>query len=252
MTTTNVTTVSGASTTPTTYAERLRDPLYWAWVRFVVFGRAVPVALFSFMGYLQWGHLRGAVSAVRPGSGIVTVLGQVLPGALYLGFCCIPVGIYLTRPMPRTRDGRLVARSAAFTGTLMQLIIGAVLPTQRLLFTPPAFMRGLSTALSIVAFAFAIAALAYLRHSLSIIPEARRLATGGPYGLVRHPLYLAEISASVALVMSSPHLIPTLALGAFIGVQMVRARFEERLLAATFTDYAAYARRTRRLIPFLW
>jgi protein-S-isoprenylcysteine O-methyltransferase Ste14 len=231
---------------------RVRDSLYWASVRFLVFGRAVPAALFAVMGYIQWGHLSRAFSALPPGSGIGTMLGQLLPRALYLGFCAIPVGIYLTRPMPQARDGRLVARCAAFTGTLMQLAIGALLPAQQLLFTPPAWVRGVSDALSIVAFAFAIVTLAYLRHSLSIIPEARTLTTRGPYRLVRHPLYLAEIAASVALVMSSPHLTPTVALGAFIGVQMVRARFEERLLWATFADYSAYSQRTRRLVPLLW
>jgi hypothetical protein len=124
------------------YAQRVRDPLYWTRLRFLVFGRSVPAMLFGFMGYLQWGHLRGTMSALPPGSGIGILFGRVLPGALYLGFCCIPVGIYLTRPMPRARDGRLVARCAAFTGTLMQLVIGALLPTQRLLFTPPAFVVG--------------------------------------------------------------------------------------------------------------
>ena len=111
-------------------------------MRFVVFGRGVPAALFGYMGYLQWGHLHAAVTAVGSGSGLSTLLGHVLPAALYLGFCFIPVGIYLTRPMPSARDGRLVARCAAFTGTLMQLVIGAVLPAQRLLFTPPASCRG--------------------------------------------------------------------------------------------------------------
>ena len=234
------------------YPRRVHDPLYWTRLRFLVFGRSVPAVLFGFMGYVQWGHLRGTVSALPPGAGIGVLLARVLPAALYLGFCCIPVGIYLTRPMPRARDGRLVARCAAFTGTLMQVVIGALLPAQRLLFTPPPVVVWMGDVLSVVAFAFAIAAMAYLRHSLSIVPEARRLATAGPYRLVRHPLYLAEIGAAVALVISSPHLTPTVGLCAFLVVQMVRARFEERLLAATFVEYAAYARRTRRLLPFLW
>jgi len=113
-------------------------------------------------------------------------------------------------------------------------------------------MQWLSSGLSVAAFAFAIVTLAYLRHCLSIVPEARKLVTGGPYRLVRHPLYLAEITASLALVMSAPHLTPTLALGAFIAVQAWRARFEERLLGATFPEYPAYAERTRRLVPLVW
>jgi protein-S-isoprenylcysteine O-methyltransferase Ste14 len=220
---------------------RFRHPLYWKWIRFLVFGRALPAALFAEMGWLQIGHLAGAHGVL-----------QVLPRLLYLLFCSIPVGLYLTRPMPVTRDGRLVARAAAFGGTCMQLVIGAFIPQHRLLFHPPDVLVFVASLMSIAAFAFAVVGLGYLRRSVSIIPEARRVVTGGPYRIVRHPLYLAEITAAVALVLAAPYLTPVIALVAFVLLQGARARFEERLLIETFPEYAGYQKRTSALIPFVW
>ncbi len=220
---------------------RVRHPLYWKWIRFLVFGRAVPAVLFAEMGWLQVGHVAQA-------SGVI----QVLPRLLYLLFCCIPVGLYLTRPIPITRDGRLVARAAAFCGTCMQLVIGAFIPQHRLLFNPPDALVFAASLLSIAAFAFALLGLGYLRRNLSIIPEARRVVTGGPYRIVRHPLYLAEITAALSLVMAGPYLTPVIALVGFILCQGIRARFEERLLSDTFPEYTVYQKRTHALIPFVW
>jgi protein-S-isoprenylcysteine O-methyltransferase Ste14 len=44
----------------------------------------------------------------------------------------------------------------------------------------------------------------------------------------------------------------TITLLPFIAVQMLRARFEEGLLARTFPEYTPYAAQTRRLIPLVW
>jgi protein-S-isoprenylcysteine O-methyltransferase Ste14 len=220
---------------------RVRQPLYWKWIRFLTFGRAVPAILFAEMGWLQVGYLAHASGAL-----------QVLPRLLYLLFCCIPVGLYLTRPMPLNRDGRLVARAAAFGGTCMQLVIGAFVPHDRLLFNPPDALIFVASLLSIAAFAFACLGLGYLRRNLSIIPEARTVVTGGPYRIVRHPLYLAEITAAVSLVLAGPYLVPVIALAVFILLQCTRARFEERLLLETLPEYTDYQKRTRALIPFVW
>jgi protein-S-isoprenylcysteine O-methyltransferase Ste14 len=242
---------AGAAAPPVGLRRRF-SAQYWAGIRFLLFGRTVPAALFGFMGWLQLTKLIANVHHLPAGASASRIGGSIVSPALYTMFCAIPVMLYLTRPRPRAHDGRLVARGAAFSGTLMQLVVGAFIGSGPLLLTLPRFVGTASVVVSIVAFSGAIWSLAYLRRNLSIIPEARRLATGGPYRLVRHPLYFFEITAAVAVLSSYLGVISCISFVGFVLMQMTRARFEERLLAGTFPDYADYARRTRRLIPFVW
>lgn len=219
-------------------------------LRFLVFGRSLPAVLFALLGWRVFLNLLAQVRALPVHAGIGDVLAGPVTTGVYLLFCVIPVGIYLVRPRPRARDGRAIARAAGLVGTTMLLVVGAF--PKPVLLTPPAFIRDLAAPLALGAFALGVCGLLFLRRSLSIIPEARRLVTGGPYRFIRHPLYAAEILAAVALVLARPGLWATLTLLPFIGVQMLRARFEEGLLARIFPEYRPYARRTRKLIPLVW
>jgi protein-S-isoprenylcysteine O-methyltransferase Ste14 len=225
---------------------------YWAGLRWLAFGRAIPAALFALMGYVQLARVVTALNTMPAHATAWRVADKVVSPALYTAFCAIPTILYLTRPRPKARDGRLIVRGAAFAGTLMQLLVGTFLGAGPLLYALPPMFGSVSVVVSIVSFTGALWSLAYLRRSLSIIPEARRLTTTGPYAVVRHPLYLFEIMAAVGALAAMPGLISALSLLVFVGMQMVRAGYEEQLLASTFAEYADYARRTRRLIPFVW
>lgn len=220
-------------------------------IRLVVFGRVVPATFFALLGLVQFQRLVSDVRALPNPLTVTSVLSSPLPAALYLLFCAIPVFIYVGRPAPRARDGRMLPRVAGLAGTVMLLVVG-VLPQGSALYTPPSWFGTVSTTVSVIAFSLAVCGLLYLRRSLSIIPEVRRLVTGGPYRLVRHPLYAAEILAAVAFVMVNPGVLPVAVLAPFIATQLVRSRFEERLLTEAYPEYVAYARNTRRLIPFVW
>lgn len=227
-------------------------PEYWAGLRWLAFGRAIPGVLFGLMGVLQLTRVVGALQTMPAGASGLRIADKVVSPLLYTAFCTIPAVLYLTRPQPRARDGRMMVRVAAFTGTLMQLLVGTFLGAGPVLYGLPPFVGGVSVVISIASFSGALWSLAYLRRNLSIIPEARGLATGGPYRVVRHPLYLFEIMAALGALAAAPGLISALSMVVFVGMQMVRAGYEERLLACAFPEYADYARRTRRLIPFVW
>ena len=74
----------------------------------------------------------------------------------------------------------------------------------------------------------------------------------GIYARIRHPLYTAVFFAAVGwslIWQSLPALAVSLGLAIFFDA---KARHEERLLRAKFLNYAAYERRVRRFIPWLY
>ncbi|GAC1337776.1 MAG: methyltransferase [Candidatus Dormibacteria bacterium] len=219
-------------------------------LRYLTFGRAVPAALFGLLAYLQARKLITDTHGLGGARDIVAFTS----GGLYLAFTAIPVVIYLTRPMPRARDGRLLPRLAAFGGTTIQLLVGALVSNVLHLGGGPVLLRSaaIGLPLELAAFALAVYGLLYLRRNLSVIPEARHLVTGGPYRLVRHPLYLAEISAAVGRTIAEAAVLTIVVLVALIALQLIRARYEEGLLSSVFPQYGAYAARTSRLIPGVW
>jgi len=226
---------------------------YWAGVRFLLFGRAVPAALFGVMGWIQLNKLVTSVQGLPPQPNVSLVASRIIAPALYTAFCSIPVVLYLTRPRPKARDGRMVARLAGFAGTTVQLLVGTLLGSGPLLFTPPRAVAEAGVTLAVIAVGGELWALGTLRRSLSVIPEARRLVTAGPYRLVRHPLYLFEILAALAVLLGAPGAIATATFCVLVALQIVRAGMEEGLLGATFAEYAEYAQRTRhRLLPRVW
>ncbi|MBY0504675.1 MAG: hypothetical protein K2X03_12245 [Bryobacteraceae bacterium] len=79
------------------------------------------------------------------------------------------------------------------------------------------------------------------------------LVTTGAYSVVRHPLYLTFLLMLLAtgLLVATP-LKLALALGLYIAGSEVRIAAEERELAASYPDYAAYQQRVRaRYLPGL-
>jgi protein-S-isoprenylcysteine O-methyltransferase Ste14 len=83
-------------------------------------------------------------------------------------------------------------------------------------------------------------------------PTEGGLVTNGPYRFIRHPIYasvclfawasglghLSVFSVAMALLVS-------------VGAAM-RFKAEERLLLERYPEYAAYAARTKRMVPFVF
>jgi len=217
---------------------RRRSPAYW---RDLVLGRLIPSLFFSLFLARELVLLWGGVQGVRRPVDLLFVLQQVLA----LTYFAMLVVLYAVRLPRRGTDQRLAVVFIAFSGTFAA--IGAS-------FLPGGTRRdGLVLVADILAtagLAYSVWGLAYLRRSFSIIPEARRLVSGGPYALSRHPVYLGEVLTAIGVNLATAGLLSALAIAYFVACELMRIRWEERILARTFpAEYPEYARRVPRYLP---
>lgn len=91
----------------------------------------------------------------------------------------------------------------------------------------------------------------WLGRSFPVMAHARRLVTSGPYSIVRHPLYAAEMITLIGVTISNWSLAATIVVAATIAVQFRRMPNEERGLRATFPEYEDYARSVPMIVPAL-
>ena len=138
--------------------------------------------------------------------------------------------------------------------TLQIGLIVVLVATTRPLGTP--WANAVAFALVAAATFVGIGALAANRPgNFNVRPEVKRsarLVTDGIYAHVRHPMYLAVLLGMLAALAADPR---GWRIGAWLGLLLVllaKARREENYLGARFPEYAAYMRRTRRLLPRLY
>jgi len=89
------------------------------------------------------------------------------------------------------------------------------------------------------------------RFSIHAEPVERPLLSIGPYRFIRHPMYTAALLLLWSSIPGHFSLINAV-IGLIVTVNIaVRIVTEERLLRARYPDYAEYAHKTRRIIPFI-
>jgi protein-S-isoprenylcysteine O-methyltransferase Ste14 len=82
------------------------------------------------------------------------------------------------------------------------------------------------------------------------VDAGHELATGGPYALVRHPIYAGMNLLALGTAVWIPTLLVWLAVALMFLGSDLRGRAEERVLTEAFGDeYRAYCARTRRFVP---
>ena len=214
-----------------------------------IFGRALPLGVFGFLvaiqGELAVAGLQHAVRGELDRAQSMYLLNRVLT----LGFFTMLLAVYIFRRKAIASNHNPVAIAAALVGSFILYGLFLIPGQPR---STDVWVLALSDMCLACGMIWALYSLSYLRNKFSIVPEARGLETSGPYELVRHPIYLGEITAGFGLVLPTLFTWDALVFAVFVGAQLARIYFEERVLVATYPDYGAYARRTRRLIPFLY
>lgn len=175
------------------------------------------------------------------------VLIDALAKAAALLFAAVLIGLVAVRRPASSGAKGFVPKAVAFMGAFLGVAILS-LPHHTIAWP----LQLLSTFLIFGGMGFAVYALLWLGRSISVMSEARSLVTGGPYALVRHPLYLGEEVALIGITMQffSPVALAVLAMQ--IASQLVRMNYEEQVMADAFAEYADYASRVKRLIPGIY
>lgn len=201
-------------------------------------------AMLSVFGYL-------AYSQVELIAGIIAFRSQIPLWELKLIslifstiFLLLILYFTITRLPPRNSAAGVEPRITAVGGTfVMGLLI--VLPAGEI----GVELRIVSTVLIIVGTILSLYCIRQLGRSFSIMATARELVTEGPYKIIRHPLYGAELVTILGVCIG--HWSPAAAaLGlVWLGLQIRRAQNEERVLRECFPEYGDYARRVPMLLP---
>ncbi len=152
------------------------------------------------------------------------------------------VAFVLVRRSSREISIRLGDWLVAVTGTVAPLL---VMPG------PSLFPALVPLGIALVAFGnlFQVWAKLYLRRSFGIAPANRGVKAGGPYRIVRHPMYTGYMIANVGLLMLMPSLINLAIYAIAWWAQVLRVIAEERHLSADPAYRELMGKVRYRLIP---
>lgn len=81
--------------------------------------------------------------------------------------------------------------------------------------------------------------------------ESGRLIETGLYKYVRHPIYTGLLLATLGSCVQSMAVVKFFVWFLLLALLIYKARFEEKLLAAKYSTYTDYMKRTGRFVPRL-
>lgn len=109
-----------------------------------------------------------------------------------------------------------------------------------------------ANAMGTIGLLFAIWSVLSLNRSFGVLPANRGVQTGGPYRIVRHPLYLAYQLVNFGFLINNPTWLGGAIVFLTLGAQVFRALAEEKVLEND-PSYMEYEQEVRyRLVPFVF
>ena len=91
------------------------------------------------------------------------------------------------------------------------------------------------------------------RVSIAPLPRSgAHLVEKGPYKVIRHPMYSSIVMTFVPLIITHFDWFRLGVLVVLFVNLLFKLRFEERVLEHYFEGYKEYAKRTKRIIPFVY
>jgi len=139
-----------------------------------------------------------------------------------------------------------------FVGVQAVLLVTLILLPGGDDFSVPGWLRALANIVFAAGCVIAVVAGVSLGRSLTATPvpsASGELRSDGLYRWSRHPIYAGVILIVVAIAVRSGSFAVVAVAVVTIGFFGVKARWEERRLAARYPAYPAYAARTARFMP---
>ena len=87
---------------------------------------------------------------------------------------------------------------------------------------------------------------------LAAFPGEGPMLDKGPYRFIRHPMYAGALLFLLISFVGHPSLFAGSIVLLLLVVIVARIAVEEELLKAHYREYPEYARRTKRLIPYIY
>lgn len=205
------------------------------------------IALYGWVLVRDWPLLEDYFSALAQEGLDIALLTETMGLCLSLGVAGLLIVLVLIRTVPIKKSVGIAPRAVALIGASGGVVV-LMLPPAML----PLWLDVLSVGIILLGLCAMLVCLAWLRHSFSVLPEARRLVTSGPYSLIRHPVYLFEEITLFGVMLQFIQPWAFLVFAIQMCFQFARIPFEERVLADAYPEYAAYASRTARLLPGIY
>jgi protein-S-isoprenylcysteine O-methyltransferase Ste14 len=205
-------------------------------------GRIVLICIF---GALATNQTLGAIALFENASEM-PVLDLSIAFAS-VSFTAVVVGLTIMRIEPIRSAIGFEPRLSALAGAFLSVALIAIAPADL-----GTGLRVTSLILIMAGSVMSTCVLLSLGRAFSVTAQARHLVVTGPYAVVRHPLYLCEEISVLGIALAHLSAAAVLIVAVQWIFQLRRMTNEEKVIDATFPEYAAYAAKTPKIVPLVF